>query len=405
MTTKVKAAGLDSDYLSLSGTTVPLNLPRGTTAQRPSSPEIGNFRFNTTLNTIEFWNGSAWLHTNKIPTLSSCVGDINIGSSGNLQLIVGNTTPQISVIYKVGGTEIARTNNVDVVGDSATTAIPAVVYGQSVGANVVISIASNDASASESSTAITKTTIGSASGGTESVSGGYKRHVFTSSGTLTVPNGVSKSAEYLCVAGGAGSGAYGNGGGGGGGGAGGMIVGSFTLNENLTVTVGAGGAQHAAGATSSIVQADGGGTIVTTTGGGPGGYGSNAAGSAGGSGGGGNPIGGGGGAGTSGQGNSGGTTGSLNQGDNGSSGGGGKGGAGGNASWTNNGAGGGAGLANDYSGSSVTYAAGGQGGNGTTWANNAVAGAANTGNGARGGSSGRAGAAGGSGIVIIRYAS
>lgn len=37
-----------------------LNLPTGTTAQRAGSPSAGDFRFNTTTSSIEFYNGSAW---------------------------------------------------------------------------------------------------------------------------------------------------------------------------------------------------------------------------------------------------------------------------------------------------------------------------------------------------------
>lgn len=42
-------------------TTGALNLPYGTTAQRPSSPSIGYLRFNQTLSVVEFYNGSAWV--------------------------------------------------------------------------------------------------------------------------------------------------------------------------------------------------------------------------------------------------------------------------------------------------------------------------------------------------------
>ena len=57
---------------------------------------------------------------------------------------------------------------------------------------------------------------GSASGGTESTSGGYKRHVFTSSGTLSISSG-SGQVEVLVVAGGGGGASRGGGAGGAGG--------------------------------------------------------------------------------------------------------------------------------------------------------------------------------------------
>jgi len=37
-----------------------LGIPTGTTAQRPGSPVAGMIRFNTTMNILEFFNGSAW---------------------------------------------------------------------------------------------------------------------------------------------------------------------------------------------------------------------------------------------------------------------------------------------------------------------------------------------------------
>ena len=37
-----------------------LQLPSGTTAERPSSATSGEWRFNTDTNEIEFYDGSAW---------------------------------------------------------------------------------------------------------------------------------------------------------------------------------------------------------------------------------------------------------------------------------------------------------------------------------------------------------
>ena len=53
--TKVRASGIN-----LSGNTSYLNMPKGTTAQRPSSPVAGMIRENTTLNKIEVYNGTEW---------------------------------------------------------------------------------------------------------------------------------------------------------------------------------------------------------------------------------------------------------------------------------------------------------------------------------------------------------
>ena len=259
-----------------------------------------------------------------------------------------------------------------------------------------------------------KTTV---TGGTVTTSGGYTIHTFTSSGTLLVTGQAKSGIEYLVVAGGGGGGGTRAGGGG----AGGVVV---STNQDLaagdyTVTIGGGGGagsgvdSAAAGGPSSL------GSLQTCSGGGYGGGQGNPGGD-GGSGGGGSD-GQNGGSGTSGQGNSGGnSTGST-----GGGGGGGKGQAGatpGNYSGGN----GGTSLSNSYSGSSVEYGGGGGGGSrdnaargtggggagngGKTTGTNATAGSANQGGGGGGGgrhSSGdsahRNGAAGGSGIVIVRY--
>lgn len=36
------------------------DIPSGTTAQRPSSPDSGYMRFNTTINAIEVYDGTSW---------------------------------------------------------------------------------------------------------------------------------------------------------------------------------------------------------------------------------------------------------------------------------------------------------------------------------------------------------
>jgi hypothetical protein len=53
--TKVK-----SGLLNFPDQTDFVKLPSGTTAQRPSSPEKGYSRYNTTDNKLEFWNGTIW---------------------------------------------------------------------------------------------------------------------------------------------------------------------------------------------------------------------------------------------------------------------------------------------------------------------------------------------------------
>lgn len=266
-------------------------------------------------------------------------------------------------------------------------------------------------------------------GGTETISGGYKIHTFTSTSSLRVLE--AGQVEYLVVAGGGGGGPTDittgtNGNHSGGGGAGGYrssvpgeSSGGGSLAEaklgmslgNFTITVGGGGSGSAANSTngndSSISS------IVVSTGGGRGG-GLNTvpswfSGGTGGSGGGGGE-GSGNGSGTTGQGFAGGAAGGTQ----GSGGGGGGASAAGSVGTVSAGGNGGAGLGSAISGS-FTHRAGGGGGSGPTTAGVGglggggsaggstigIQGLANTGGG--GGSGNRDGGNGGSGIVIIRY--
>ena len=253
-------------------------------------------------------------------------------------------------------------------------------------------------------------------GGTETTytSGGttYKVHSFTSSGFFRVTAAIS--VDFLVVGGGGGTAAaelsYGATGGGG---AGGMVEGtSITIPVGKhTVTVGQGGAASNA----YNVAGSGGdsvfnyGTTVTAKGGG-GSPDYATTGTAGGSGSGGSEPNGAAGASTQSSQNSG-ISGIAQFGNAGGaaagyqSGAGGGGGAGGAGQARSAGGAGGSGRANSITGSSVTYAVGGNGG--ATGYVNGSPGTNGRGNGASGATSSHPnegqGAAGGSGIIIIRY--
>ena len=260
-----------------------------------------------------------------------------------------------------------------------------------------------------------------ATGGTESVSGAYRIHTFTGSGTLTVATG--GNVEVLVVAGGGGSSAFGGGGGGGGG----VIINSSyaVIQSAITVTVGAGGSAGVSAGAGSNGSNSVFGTL-TAVGGGTSGNDAIGNGSLGGSGGGAGTWAGNtgvGGAGTAAQGNAGGNQGGqIEKG----GGGGGAGSAGIAGNINARGGDGGAGRESSISGSSAYYGGGGGGGvrgsAGVAGGNagsggggrgddynsiNGTSGTANTGGGG-GGSQGyptlvASGHAGGSGIVIVRY--
>jgi hypothetical protein len=265
-------------------------------------------------------------------------------------------------------------------------------------------------------------------GDTIMTDGTYWYHTFISSGTFTPQKSIS--CDYLVVAGGGGAGFDTGGGGGGGGlrstvtatGGGGSLESALSLGTSAyTVTIGAGGA----GSTTSSKGTSGSNSVfstITSTGGGGGGSrGTNKDGITGGSGGGGSSPStagtGSGGSGTANQGYAGGvgSTDAASYATGGGGGGaGGIGGNGGTSSGSNVGGTGGSGVSTSITGSSVAYAGGGGGGGnsgggtatagGGTGGSTGTAGTANTGGG--GGASGGNGNgfAGGSGIVVIRYA-
>ena len=256
--------------------------------------------------------------------------------------------------------------------------------------------------------------------------GTYWIHQFLNSGTFTPSQ--TLSTEYLVVAGGGGGGNYI----GGGGGAGGYRtnVGSTALSataQSYTITVGAGGT---GGSGASTLPTSGGvstfSTVSSSGGGGGGGYnGSWQVGIAGGSGGGGGVGSLAGGAGNSGsyspvEGYAGGA-GSANVGGNSTAGGGGGASVVGSVAVSNVPGNGGNGLASSITGTSVTRAGGGGGGAHVTYSvlssggtggggaggyssANGTAGTTNLGAGGGGAGVNYTGGAGGSGIVIIRYA-
>ena len=61
------------DLFDLGSLNTALQLPNGTTAERPTSPSTGEWRYNTTTNLIEFWDGGAWrdLQSEDIPPIPS----------------------------------------------------------------------------------------------------------------------------------------------------------------------------------------------------------------------------------------------------------------------------------------------------------------------------------------------
>lgn len=393
----------------------------------------------------------------------------NHGGAGGSGIVVVRYLDVTNGNWSSSNTSIATVNSSGVV-TGVGTGTATITYQLAIGGCNSIAVVTRDVTVSlptlASITGTTTICTGStttllsspkATGGVETVVGGYRIHTFLSSGTLTVSR--SGNMEVLVVAGGGGGGTNMGGGGGGGG----VISNpSFPVSAgSVAVTVGAGGAGAPAGvsynsayAQPAVAGGNGGNSIfstLTAIGGGRGGVSCNGcsgihAGVDGGSGGGAsgynssNNVGGTdkGGNGTPGQGFRGGNMGNQYY----SGGGGGAGGAGadGNAQ-----ANGGVGVSNSIlgtayfwggggGGAAYTLATGGNGGNGgggggavgvttggsglnngspggggcsSCWANMPGGnGGANTGGGGGAGShyySGNKGGDGGSGIVVVKY--
>jgi hypothetical protein len=243
--------------------------------------------------------------------------------------------------------------------------------------------------------------LSTVSGGSLTSDATYYYRRFTSTDTLTV-TGANLTADVLVVAG---AGAGGSSAGGGGG-AGGMVeAASYSIPAGAhTVTIGAGGTATPTNGNGNPGNATTLGSLLTANGGGRGTAWGGGSGSVhdGGSGGGGGAgpgpqIGG-----TKTQGSGAGFTGYGNNGGTGAGGGGQAGGGGGAGSAGTNG-GAGSGRSNSYSGSAVTYAAGGVPGFTGIVSGTYASGGANTGNGGQGSTDNKTAGNGGSGVVVIRY--
>ena len=72
---------IDSSQNITMSSTGALTLPKGTTAQRPTAAE-GMFRYNTTEDYVEYYNGDAWLPTSETGLVASGGSESNVTISG-----------------------------------------------------------------------------------------------------------------------------------------------------------------------------------------------------------------------------------------------------------------------------------------------------------------------------------
>jgi hypothetical protein len=349
-----------------------VTIPRGTTAQRPSSAVNGMFRANSNFGSFEVYLNGSWDNVTAVLTPINSVAPVVSGSA-----IVGSNVSVTNGTWNNSPTSYAYQWLANSTAISNATANVFTITSTQTGANLSCNVTATNAAGSN--IPATSNSVG--------------------------PVVATYTASYLMIAGGGGGGTFGGGGGAGGylanttsltpgttytfvvgaGGRGGSagqgrqgVSGSNTTFTGLTTAVGGGGGGDAWGGASALSGGSAGGTA---------GYGSGTA--------------------VAGQGNNGGT--------NPYAGGGGAGAQGGSGVVGSYAGAGGAGLASSITGSSVTRAggggasdyngggaAGGSGGGGNgAGLSNGGSGSVNTGGG--GGSCGQAYTAGsgGSGVVIL----
>lgn len=92
-----------------------VQLPVGTSAQRPPNPEPGYMRFNTTINDAEYWNGSAWRpfqqDLSAILTFENFVLNGVVGDAPN-QVPEGNHAHPLTIVsFSVSPTSVRTSAN------------------------------------------------------------------------------------------------------------------------------------------------------------------------------------------------------------------------------------------------------------------------------------------------------
>jgi len=99
---------IEQGLLKFTEATDYLKIPTGTTAQRPSSPEAGYIRFNTTVSKFEIYNGTDWTEPGvNPPTVTSLdypATKTALDPAGGETLLINGTNFQAGITVDFGGT-------------------------------------------------------------------------------------------------------------------------------------------------------------------------------------------------------------------------------------------------------------------------------------------------------------
>ena len=78
------------------------DIPAGTTAQRPSSPAMGNMRYNSTVGEMEHWSGTGWIgFAGTVPIITS-IGPTTAAETGTTITISGANFSGSSTVQLIG---------------------------------------------------------------------------------------------------------------------------------------------------------------------------------------------------------------------------------------------------------------------------------------------------------------
>lgn len=95
-------------------------LPAGNTAQRPASATTGTTRFNTTVGSVETWNGAAWVSGGNVVAPGSITNQQFTGDGANVTFPLDQSTTTNGVLVSINGVWQQPSNAYNVTGNSIT---------------------------------------------------------------------------------------------------------------------------------------------------------------------------------------------------------------------------------------------------------------------------------------------
>jgi len=95
----ISAATNDSNNIIRFDSVSAFDIPSGTTAQRPPTPDYGYVRYNTDLGTIEWWAGSSW-----VPGSNLIVSENITPDGASAVYTLGQTTTENAILVNINGT-------------------------------------------------------------------------------------------------------------------------------------------------------------------------------------------------------------------------------------------------------------------------------------------------------------